>query len=501
MQRLMEDHGDLSAEDKAWLMRLVGEWQLVADLSFSDLVLWIRDEDPHVFWAVAQVRPTTGPTALEEDVVGDNIAYNSDHGVAVAYLSGSTVRASDHQLQLGIPAGVSAIPIRRNGQVIAVVERHTNQFGVRAPGSLEDNYLQISEQLASMLANGEYPPEGEPSHPERSPSVGDGLIRLDAHGDVMYATPNAVSAYRRMGLVGDLEDENLTMLTLAVMAPAGAGGDPEELRALIGSSTAREMMISVGMISIRMRILPLHSALWPGETLVLIRDVTELNKRERALVTKDATIREIHHRVKNNLQTVAALLRMQARRIDSPEGKAALTEAVSRVSAIAVVHETLSQAFDEVVEFDGVADRVLQMVSSVAGLSRSRARREGTFGLVPAENATSLSLVMTELFQNAFEHGLAGQSTGTVRVRPLAEPGRLTVDVVDDGAGLAEGFSLEKSPSLGLSIVKTLMADLGGTFELTNNPDGPGARARIRMPMRDPHEASPDPEYSLAPQG
>ncbi len=186
-----------------------------------------------------------------------------------------------------------------------------------------------------------------------------------------------------------------------------------------------------------------------GETLVLIRDVTELNKRERALVTKDATIREIHHRVKNNLQTVAALLRMQARRIDSAEGKAALTEAVSRVSAIAVVHETLSQAFDEVVEFDGVADRVLQMVSSVAGFSRSRARREGTFGLVAAENATSLSLVMTELCQNAFEHGLAGHPEGTVRVRPLAEPGRLRVDVVDDGAGLAEGFSLEKSPSLG----------------------------------------------------
>ena len=99
---------------------------------------------------------------------------------------------------------------------------------------------------------------------------------------------------------------------------------------------------------------------------MLCRDVSDLRSKERLLVTKDATIREIHHRVKNNLQTVAALLRMQARRISSPEAKVALNDAMSRVSSIAIVHETLSQAFDEIVEFDRVADGLLRMVGDVA---------------------------------------------------------------------------------------------------------------------------------------
>src|SRR5690606_21139714 len=139
-------------------------------------------------------------------------------------------------------------------------------------------------------------------------------------------------------------------------------------------------------------------------SLVLLRDVTELRRRERELITKDATIREIHHRVKNNLQTVAALLRLQARRTGSERGRAALEEAVRRVGSIAIVHETLSQSLDERVEFDEIADRVLAMV---AGMSpgKATARRSGRFGILDAEVATPLSMVLTEVLQNALEHG------------------------------------------------------------------------------------------------
>ena len=108
--------------------------------------------------------------------------------------------------------------------------------------------------------------------------------------------------------------------------------------------------------------------------LILLRDVTELRRRDRELVTKDATIREIHHRVKNNLQTVAALLRLQARRIGVPEGRIALEEAVRRVGAIAVVHETLSQSLRRpTVDFDEVTDQLTRLVSDVGSARRGRA--------------------------------------------------------------------------------------------------------------------------------
>src|SRR5690349_24744293 len=107
---------------------------------------------------------------------------------------------------------------------------------------------------------------------------------------------------------------------------------------------------------VQLRTMPLVVNGGRSGALILVRDVTELRHRERELMTKDATIREIHHRVKNNLQTVAALLRLQARRLRAPEARAALDEAIRRVGSIAVVHETLSHAPEEVVDFDDIAD-------------------------------------------------------------------------------------------------------------------------------------------------
>lgn len=156
---------------------------------------------------------------------------------------------------------------------------------------------------------------------------------------------------------------------------------------------------------------------------------------------------------------------------------------MKRVTSIAVVHEILSQAFDTTVQFDGVADRLLRMVGDVAATGgKVRMVREGSFGFVPAEVATSLSLVLTELCQNAVEHGL-GDSSGSVWVRPRQEQGELVVEVVNHGEPLPPGFTLGSSTSLGLSIVTTLVEDMDGTFTLVPGPDGFGTVASVRVPL------------------
>ena len=150
--------------------------------------------------------------------------------------------------------------------------------------------------------------------------------------------------------------------------------------------------------------------------MVLLRDVSELRRREQELLTKDATIREIHHRVKNNLQTVAALLRLQARRVTDDAARAALEEAVRRVGTIALVHETLSQGFDETVNFDEIAVRGLRAVVEVATREhRVESTFIGSFGRMRAEDATALAMIISELVQNAVEHGLADRD-GKVEV-------------------------------------------------------------------------------------
>ena len=201
---------------------------------------------------------------------------------------------------------------------------------------------------------------------------------------------------------------------------------------------------------------------------MLVRDVTELRRRERELLTKDATIREIHHRVKNNLQTVAALLRLQARRLDVPEGRSALEEAVRRVGSIALVHELLSTAPEEVGALrrgrgPGARDgrRALRgrHGSGERGRRRSAAGRSGRSA---REVATPLAVVLSELVQNAVEHGL-DRGPGLLEVRAGREDGVLRVEVLDDGAGLPAGFDLTTSDRLGLQIVRTLVeGELGG---------------------------------------
>ncbi|NLT29727.1 MAG: hypothetical protein GXX86_04615 [Propionibacterium sp.] len=480
MTRLLAEHTELAPHQVEHLKRLVREWHLVADLAFSDLVLWVPDEDPNIMWAVAQIRPTTGATAVLEDVVGESITYEPEELVVQAFLSGETVATSDNQLSTGIPVDIHARPVILDGQVIAVLEQHTNRIAVRALGAMEDSYVEIAELLIKMIGRHEFPMAGEPFHPGYSPRVGDGLIWMDAMGNIIYASPNAVSSYRRLGFTLDLLD--ITGQELIEQAMPDRNVDA---LALIRGNQVREFTVQQPQVGLRGRLLPLRELPEGAEesvsagAVVLVRDITEVLRQERELVTKDATIREIHHRVKNNLQTVAALLRMQSRRMESAESRQALGEAMSRVAAIAAVHELLSQSYDEDVLFDDVADRVMKMVSDVAGPG-VRVRREGSFGSVSAESATALSLVVTELCQNSIEHGLAGEP-GEVIVQADGNGGWLEVSVLDAGRGLPPDFSTDRLTSLGLSIVRSLVTDLDGTFELVPR-DGRGSAAIIRIP-------------------
>jgi two-component sensor histidine kinase len=216
---------------------------------------------------------------------------------------------------------------------------------------------------------------------------------------------------------------------------------------------------------------------------VLCRDVSELRRREMELVSKDATIREIHHRVKNNLQTVAALLRMQSRRMESEEGKQGLAQAMRRVSTIALVHETLSQGLTQNVNFDELIDRQFRLAAEVASPTQQvRTEKEGSFGELPSDFATPLALVINELVTNAVEHGLSDRK-GTVWLSAARQMGPdaeeiLTVTVADDGVGLPPGPRRE---GLGLQIVRTLVqSELDGTIDWSSRPGG-GTEVRIEM--------------------
>jgi two-component sensor histidine kinase len=475
------------------LQRLVGEWQLLADLSFADLILWVPVElhdgeagSYGVFLCAAQCRPTTGPTAYQNDQVGVLQRGARATALRTALTEERIFREVEPDWDGDLPIRREAIPIRFGDHVIAVLGRDANLASARTPSQLELVYLQSAADLAAMIADGTFPNAEAGPEEGAGPRVGDGLVRLEPDGTIIYASPNALSAFTRLGIAGAVVGEPINELTSTVADdPFDASDLSTAIEAAIDGGLPASIEVEGGGATIMFRALPLRPR---GETLgalLLMQDVTELRRRDRQIMSKDATIREIHHRVKNNLQTVAALLRLQARRTSIPEAKVALEESMRRVSSIALVHETLSVSIDEEVDFDSVVDRLVGMLGDVMGAGgRISLTREGTFGEIPAEVATALVLVLTELVQNALEHAFAPGDEGAVIVSAQRAKGQLTLTISDDGIGLPAGFDPNSSEQLGMQIVATLVsAELGGTVVFRPREGGSGTSAIVEMPL------------------
>ncbi len=486
LAELIKEQSDLRSGDVEWLHLLVSDWQLLSDLSFADLVLWVR-ASPSAWRAVAHVRPTTGPLAYFADQVGRQASTSRAGLLEAAFSAQRILRDRDPEWGGDSSIREETIPVVTGGRSVAVLTRHTNLSTMRTPSRLELTYLATADALARMVASGDFPHAAAPTGLRRgAPRVGDGVVRLDAEGLVTFASPNSVSALHRLGYRGDVLGGSLAEIVTSVLEEA-TGVDEGLPLVLTGRQPWRAEVAGAGAV-ISMRAIPLVESGQRTGAVLLLRDVSELRRREQQLMTKDATIREIHHRVKNNLQSVAALLRLQARRMPDRQGRAALEEAVRRVGTIALVHETLSRGLDETVEFDDVADLAVGAVVDVgAHEGPVRAVRLGSFGRVRAEDATSLAMVVSELVQNAAEHGV-GPAGGTIEVcasRSRAPEGdgedRLTVTVRDDGSGLPGG-KLPARGGLGTQIVQSLVQDLGGTISWgPAQPHGTTVRFTARL--------------------
>jgi two-component sensor histidine kinase len=483
---LLASQTQLDQHQTAHLQQLVAEWQLLSDLSFADLLLWVPIAEGE-FLCAAQCRPTTGATAYLQDRVGERLSGSRAAALRIALTEGRIFRESDPDWEGDTPIRREAIPILFGDRPVAVLGRDGNLTSLRSPSQLELAYLQSAADLASMVATGTFPGPASEREEGAGPRVGDGMVRLDAEGQVIYASPNGSSAFRRLGFTGNLLGAPFgDVVTELVRDPFKAADFNKMTVEVLGGVYPLSRELDGDGAIVQFRAIPLHPRGESLGALVLLQDVTELRRRDRQILSKDATIREIHHRVKNNLQTVAALLRLQSRRVANPEARTALEESMRRVSSIALVHETLSSAIDEEVAFDEVVDRLLSMLGEVAGSgTRVLVERVGSFGRLPAELATPLVMVLTELVGNAVEHGFPGTRFGTVRVVGNRDRGVLSVQILDDGAGLPERFSLDNSDRLGLQIVRTLVeAELDATLDLSGRgPEQPGTAVTLRIPL------------------
>jgi two-component sensor histidine kinase len=436
---------------------------------------------PTGYVAVAHIRPTTAATVFPQDVIGDEITWGSRPRIDQALSGAEIVRDAQPEKFGELLIKEETIPVIYGEQVIAVIARHRNAELMRQPSRLELNYREVAHNVYRMVAEGTFPYTEQSELFDSAVRVGDGLIRLDISGVITYASPNAKSAFNRMGWAGELEGSVLGEVARKVSQVKREAHEEAVEVSLTGKSLRRvEIENSGGTIDLL--ALPLLAGGDRIGAIVLLQNVTELRRRERELVTKDATIREIHHRVKNNLQTVSALLRLQSRRIDDPAASAALNEAVRRIASIALVHETLSSSTEASVAFDDVLDRLVAHALELSPrMGELTIARKGEIGSLDPRIATPLSLVVTELIHNALEHGLADSGANlTIEVERFEE--RAQIVIFDDGVGLPDGFTILESANLGLQIVRTLTEnELKGSINLVRT--NRGTEAQLNFPL------------------
>ena len=228
-------------EDVEWLSLLLADWQIIADLSFADLVLWLPDRDGTGLLGRRPDAPDDGPDGVRRRHRRRRSSRPGKRPLLDAALrEGRIAREGDPEWRDDVPVRVEAIPVRRGDRLIAVVARNTNLPG-RAYAEPARAVLPADRQRAlpdDRLRQPSRSPAQRSDHAD-SPRVGDGFIRVDAAGHVTYASPNALSVYRKLGLTGDLSGKSLAEITRELV-PAAMRPDEETISAVLGGRMPRD---------------------------------------------------------------------------------------------------------------------------------------------------------------------------------------------------------------------------------------------------------------------
>ncbi len=476
----------LTEEDIAFLARIEQGLNLLADLSRADVLLYcLLSKDRAV--VISQASPHSILPLYGESLVERQVTAGDEPGVLRALVEGRCCFSEVNREKggRGSPAGGAPVvqeiyPVRRpDGRVVAAVCIETNLIERERHRRRSKVFQRALKRFQEIALSGEL------RGAERLTPFGehDGILVIDAQHRIQYVSGIATNLYRKLGYAGDLLKRHIEDLELddnSLVYEALETGECVEkemcVRNLVWVKKAIPLLFSGNGLR-RHRLIQGISRRLEG-VLVTIRDETESRRQEEELRVKVAMIQEIHHRVKNNLQTIASLLRLQARRAESDEARRALQEGINRVLSVAVIHEFLAHQDARVINIRDVSQRIINQIREGVLDQEKRIRLDlcGPNIYLPTQPATACALVINELLQNALEHGYERQEGGTVTVNLHDDGEQVTISVDDDGVGLPDDFDLAHTSSLGLQIVRTLaQGDLKGSFELHSRDKGVSA--------------------------
>jgi len=474
---------DLDGVAAAAIKRIIPNLNLLADLLHADVLLFARAGTQ--IEVLDHAQPSPVPSVYQDSQTGRRLRHDQVRPIARILFQGKGRHEVQGAVVNGVPILREMLSVRdADGRVIAALATETavieHERVLKGTSVMRRALTRVRDLVAQGRLDGG----------EKIGRLGiyDGMMVIDADGVIQYASSVAEGLYRLLGIVDMLADTQLSELET---------NEYIAFRAMETGVCMQQRVQEQDRIWIK-KVIPLVAGDSPGwasklpgsfgrhpvGAIIVIQDVTDEVSKEREIKVKSAMIQEIHHRVKNNLQTITALLRLQARRVESEEAATALKEAVGRIMSVAVVHEFLSQDEGSVINIRDVCKRIVQefITGTLDPTKNIELKLEGEgqgHFLLPAQQATSCALIVNELIQNAIDHGLEGKDEGCVLVRLLQTDDSMAIEIEDDGAGLPEDFDPARG-GLGLQIIRTLVRDdLKGQFLLE---DGDGVRAVVSFP-------------------
>lgn len=457
---LCREHTQLAASDIERLTAIANTLQFSADLMRADLFIDCLTSQADVAIVVAQARPAAVPSLYQRSVVGE-FAYRQNEPAALRTLNtGLPTTGMLAKTQENRDVRQNVTPIKNaSGVVIGVVIAESDITDHIKTEKTLSLLSQTTRQLAEDLISTRRQDHGLPYH------VRDGIVMFDVDGTCTYANPVAREIYRKLGCIDDIE--GLDFISVAL-------GDTR-LEDVLEKKQIDSCDVKVGnlVLNVKYSIMK-DSEFETAGVVMLTRDETDAKAKEKELILKSVAIKEIHHRVKNNLQTIASLLRLQARRIENDIAKTALSESISRVLSIAATHEILAQNGVDDVALKTMLHRIKNFVLGhgvVAGKD-IEIHINGDDFLTHSDVATSIALVVNEVIQNSLKHAFVDRKQGRIAIALQQGATHATISITDDGVGYDP--TLERDPSsLGGIIVRQIVVDkLKGNLTIQSTSKG-----------------------------
>ncbi|MFZ1237962.1 MAG: histidine kinase N-terminal domain-containing protein [Anaerolineae bacterium] len=460
-----------------FLERVKAGMSIAADISRADIVLFQLQRNELV--VMAHAMPVSISSLYRQSALHRTYHTQEHPLVMEALTSGAHRRRLREVLTDGAPVDEEVWPvIDGNGVIVAAFSVLTNLIEHERHRRRKRIFQTAMRWLKWMAVHGELrgAEDLSPFHEF------DGILYVNEAGSIEYLSGIAINLYRRVGYLEDMRRRGLSGL---------ATNDEAVVARALRAQRCLEETVEFGDHYWVHKAVPLRQAqpqwqqprtwfnphtlpLVPAGAFLLIHDATEARHREQELKIKSALIKEVHHRVKNNLSSVASLVRMQARRIVTVEdARAALADTEERIRSIAIIHEYLAREEGRPISMREVCQRIAEEVKRIeqkpgqvititlAGPSLHLASRQ----------ATACSLAINELISNAIEHSTEPVMRDVLIDVVLEDGGDFVrLQVTDDGPGLPHDFNLQTVRGLGLQIVRTLaQEDLKGKFEIRGN--------------------------------